>query len=169
MASGNISKAKEFDSEVAALPLCSGEFVNVLSITKHINMDTEGLDSEYSELEFVLQDHHTPSLAVSHPKITTTPDLQCLTPRTPYSQSCSVSPQDHHNPQTCSVLPQDHHTPSLAMSHPKITTTPRLAVSHPKITILPVLQCLTPRPPHPPHLQCLTPRSQYPQSCSAVV
>ena len=71
-------------------------------------MDTEGLDSEHSELESVLQDHHTSSLAVSYPKITIlpalhnvspqdhhTPSLAYLTPRSPYSQSRSVSPQDH--------------------------------------------------------------------------
>ena len=142
-------------------PVLRGIFVNVLLITKHKNTDTERLDSEHSELESVLQDHHTPSFAVSHPKTIICPVLQSLTPRSPYSQSCNVSPQDHHTPslamshpnttilpvlqcltqrspysQSCSVSPHDHHTPSLALSHPKAT-------------ILPVLQCLTPRSPYP--------------------
>jgi len=71
-------------------PVLRKIFVNVLSITKHKNTHIERLDPEHSELEPVLQDHHTPRLAVSYPKITILPVLQCLTPRSPYLQSCST-------------------------------------------------------------------------------
>ena len=84
-----------------------------------------------------------PRLAMSHPKITTFPVLQCLTPRSPHPPDLQcLTPRSPHS-QSCCVSPQDHHTPCLAQClTPRPTTTPpRLAVSYPKITISPVLQC----------------------------